>query len=715
MEMIVKLAKARDGFGGKAGHLAALLAGGFDVPDGFAIGPDAPLAGLRAHLDALGDVALAVRSSALDEDGAQTSFAGIYDSVVDVRGLTAVERAIETVRASARSPRALAYRRDGKPAAMAVVVQRLVRPDAAGVMFTADPVTGDRDARVVTAVRGLGEALVSGEKDGEEWLVRKGRPLRRRALAEPVLTGEQVLELVAIGERVAAHFGKPQDIEWVLEGGRIALVQARPITALPERVDWSPPHRKGVWTRNFRWGEWLSDPVSPLFATWFLPRTEPPFIAGSARTLGVRIPGTIHAVVNGWYFHSGSGLTSPLAFFPQMIVRRFAVMRAMLASPTDPTALERVLAEPERVLYEEDLLPRYRALAAQALPDEVAALVTYVDRVCDVHGELMFSLTNVGGFAWKVEAALATFFRKHLAEVDGAPHDLVAALAPVEPCQAHHSCSLDWLHPTAGELGLAGATTPVRGDVVERRETLERACLERLSPKPRARFVHLLAMARKWARVREQQARDLTLAWPNIRAALRRLGACACQQGAIAAADDVFWLKREELDQALAGARPFHREVAERRATWNRQRKLAPPLALGKVPGFLKQMFDTLPRALRGGDVEASEGTLAGMPASAGRVTGKVRVVRSPEEFHRLQPGEVLVAPTTAPAWTPLLARAVAVVTDGGSLAAHASLVAREYGIPAVVATVDATHRLRDGDLVTVDGAKGTVSVVSAP
>jgi pyruvate,water dikinase len=713
--MIVKLADARDGFGGKAGHLAALLEGGFDVPDGFAIGPDAPLADLGAHLDALGGVALAVRSSAIDEDGAQTSFAGIYDSVLDVRGLAAVEQAIKKVRESARSPRALAYRQDGKPAAMAVVVQRLVRADAAGVVFTADPVTGDRDARVVTAVRGLGEALVSGEQGGEEWLVQNGRPIRRRSLAEPVLTAEQVSDLVAIGELVAAHFGRPQDIEWVLESGRIALVQARPITALPERVEWPRPHRKGVWIRNFRWGEWLSDPVSPLFATWFLPRTEPPFIAGSARTLGVRIPGPIHAVVNGWYFHSGSGLKSPLAFFPEMLFRRFAVMRAMITAPTDPTALERVLAEPERVLYEEDLLPRYQALGEQALPDETAALIAYVDRVCDVHGELMFSVTNVGGFAWKVESALATFFRKHLKGVDGAPHDLVAALASVEPCQAHHSCSLDWLQPTAGELGLAGATTPVRGDVVERREALERACLEHLSPKLRARFEHLLKMARKWARVREQQARDLTLAWPNLRAALRCLGARACEKGALAAADDVFWLKRQELDQALSGTRPFHREVAERRATWNRQRKLAPPLALGKVPGFLKQMFDTLPRALRGGDLEVTEGTIAGMPASAGRATGKVRVVRSPEEFDRLRQGEVLVAPTTAPAWTPLLARAVAVVTDGGSLAAHASLVAREYGIPAVVATVDATHRLRDGDLVTVDGTKGTVSVLSAP
>jgi pyruvate,water dikinase len=198
-----------------------------------------------------------------------------------------------------------------------------------------------------------------------------------------------------------------------------------------------------------------------------------------------------------------------------------------------------------------------------------------------------------------------------------------------------------------------------------------------------------------------------------VRVAIRRLGEKACASGAISTVDDVFWLRREELDDALAGKRRLHREVAERRATWERQRKLAAPLVLGKVPGFMQSMFDALSRDLRGGNVDDS--TMVGMPASAGRATGKVRLVRSPEDFHRLMDGEVLVARTTAPAWTPLFARAVAVVTDGGSVAAHASLVAREYGIPAVVGTVDATQRLHDGQLVTVDGTMGRVALLKAP
>jgi rifampicin phosphotransferase len=145
-----------------------------------------------------------------------------------------------------------------------------------------------------------------------------------------------------------------------------------------------------------------------------------------------------------------------------------------------------------------------------------------------------------------------------------------------------------------------------------------------------------------------------------------------------------------------------------------RQRKLAAPLVLGELPGFMAKMFGALARDLRGVEVEASESTLVGMPASAGRATGKVRVVRSPADFDRLAPGEVLVARTTAPAWTPLFARAVAIVTDGGSIVAHASLVAREYGIPAVVGTGNATERLHDGQWVTVDGTLGRVDILDA-
>jgi pyruvate,water dikinase len=152
--------------------------------------------------------------------------------------------------------------------------------------------------------------------------------------------------------------------------------------------------------------------------------------------------------------------------------------------------------------------------------------------------------------------------------------------------------------------------------------------------------------------------------------------------------------------------------VANRRAEWERQRRLVAPLTIGKPPRLLEKAIDTTVEAVRK-TIRRPAGSIIGQPASPGRASGPVRLVRGPEDFSRFQSGDVLVARGTAPAWTPLFAQAAAVVTDGGSLAAHASLVAREYGIPAVVGTGDATVRLRDGQHVVVDGSAGVVEIAS--
>jgi phosphoenolpyruvate synthase/pyruvate phosphate dikinase len=144
--------------------------------------------------------------------------------------------------------------------------------------------------------------------------------------------------------------------------------------------------------------------------------------------------------------------------------------------------------------------------------------------------------------------------------------------------------------------------------------------------------------------------------------------------------------------------------VAARRAQREEQARLVPLLLVGRVNPMLKRMWDAFPRLL--GAAPSDTALVSGAPASPGRATGSVRVVRGPREFDELRPGEVLVAPLTAPAWTPLFTRATAVVTDVGSAASHASIIAREYGIPAVVGCGDATARLPTGLRVTVDGGR---------
>ena len=177
----------------------------------------------------------------------------------------------------------------------------------------------------------------------------------------------------------------------------------------------------------------------------------------------------------------------------------------------------------------------------------------------------------------------------------------------------------------------------------------------------------------------------------------------------------MFFCTRNEVATRVAGkADAIVEIVRERRNLWQRQRSLAAPLTLGRPARLTGDVIDRAVQEARG-DREISEGVIVGQPASAGRATGPVRIVHSPQDFGGFRAGDVLVAKATAPAWTPLFARAAAVVTDGGTLAAHASLVAREYAIPAVVGTGDATVRLHSGQLVTVDGTAGTVTPHDEP
>ena len=193
-----------------------------------------------------------------------------------------------------------------------------------------------------------------------------------------------------------------------------------------------------------------------------------------------------------------------------------------------------------------------------------------------------------------------------------------------------------------------------------------------------------------------------------MRRAVVRIGDTLARRGAIAESEDIFFLTRYEALAALEGALlPATVNVDERRATRQKQAKLVPPLFVGQVSRAMRSMPGTFARMV--GAARSDRAIAFGSPASPGRATGAVRVIHGPDEFHQLQPGEILVAPLTAPAWTPLFTRAAAVVTDVGSAAAHASIIAREYGIPAVVGCGDATARLRTGMRVTVDGSTGNV------
>ena len=223
-----------------------------------------------------------------------------------------------------------------------------------------------------------------------------------------------------------------------------------------------------------------------------------------------------------------------------------------------------------------------------------------------------------------------------------------------------------------------------------------------------------MKVSQRYAVIREEQAQQFTLAWPVLRACATGLGQHLADIGAIQQADDVYFCTRDQVTSALAGQISGQiAGLAERQEIWQRQRQLAAPLTLGHPALLIGDVIDRTVQQARHGATTA-EAAIIGHPASTGRATGPVHIVHGPQDFAAFTDGDVLVAKATAPAWTPLFARAAAVVTDSGSLAAHASLVAREYGIPAVVGTGDATHRLLTGQIITVDGTAGTVTLHAA-
>ena len=674
-------------------------------------------------IDSLGDGPLAIRSSSVEEDLPGVSFAGQYETVLDVRGAEAVAKAVRRCWDSAFGPRALEYRRSRDMegiAPMAVVIQRMVRADSAGVAFTANPVTGDPQEVIVNAVRGLGERLVSGTASADEWSVKDERPKLIRAF-ENAITPEQAREVGRLARKVEAHFGAPQDIEWAYSGGKLYLLQARPITALPEYVEWRAP--LGAWMRNFRLGEWLGEPLTPLFETWLLERLEERLFTRLERTMGIPAPRPYHATVNGWYFANmnflpSSGgqlaLTGLRYFLPGFILRPRAM--SLLTTRFAGWGMKRFERE-----WREDERPAYRRSVEMAMarlegapPDELVAMI---DQLAEAAGDYACSMIAVGGSVWKVEYQLATFYSKNLSSKLGGSYQTLLQGGGSVATEAQGVTSLDWVNPTLDEVGIPRSDSGEAGKrelANKARARAESQARNALGSTPGIlkRFNKVLSDAQHFADVREEQAAEFTLAWPVMRKAVLKVGERLADRGVLRSPDDVFFLTHDELVSGLRDGVDQSRQIFERKSEWQRRRRLSPPQQLGEMPAIAQRMLRGFEGVLTG--QRSDDATVKGMPASPGRITGIVRIVRSVEQFGILQEGDVLVAPMTTPSWTPLFARAAAVVTDTGSLMAHASLVAREYGIPAVVGTGNGTTKLRDGMLVTVDGSVGTVKVEEA-
>ncbi|MEV6227389.1 PEP/pyruvate-binding domain-containing protein [Saccharopolyspora shandongensis] len=751
---------------------------------------------IRAAYAGMGeDVPVAVRSSATAEDLPEMSFAGQQDTYLNIRGETAVLDAVRRCWASLWTARAIDYRlRNGVAAdevALAVVVQELVPAEAAGVLFTRDPVTGAGEDVLVNAAWGLGEAIVGGQVTPDTYVVARDGRVREQVVGDkavmtvrtsegtreepvpeqrrgvPVLSPAEAGELAALGVRIEELYRCPMDVEWAARDGRFWVVQARPITGLRDRPVETWNDSLGgdyLWTcANL--GEAIPSVMTPctwslveifMSETMALSRVGPhrlsgniggrfylnlslTFAVGNALGLGSlvraaseqafgRIPAdvAVPALPMSRWRVVRSALASGLPFLRRVAVYQRRLPELLAASPDRCARLhERIAAVGDagelRALWRSDVEPLLRdssrMLAAGARLDG-AGLVRIRPRLLKLVGEADANalltglsaggdaLASLGPVMGLGELARGEIGRETFARSWGhrCPDEFeVSAPRPAE--------DPEWIDRQLA--GLRSAADPA--ELLARQERARDAAWARLRsrhPGKERRLRRRIAGAARAARGREAARSELIRAFWVLRAFMLRAGELT------ECGEDLFFLRIEEVLAVLGGSRKPLGAVADRRQTYRAY------AALGPYPTLVRGHFDpvrwsTLPD--RRMDVFDESVALApvshsvrGFAGAAGVVEGTARVLTSVDEGDSLRPGEVLVTTVTNVGWTPLFPRAAAVVTDVGAPLSHAAIVARELGIPAVVGCGNATTRLRSGDRVRVDGAAGTVEVLTA-
>lgn len=804
-------ARDRSRAGGK-GAVLAELAGAFDVPGFFVVPIDAfgpqgmtpeTAAGLEDAIRNLGPGPFAVRSSGVDEDGAEAAHSGQFDTRLNVAAEDVAE-AVAAVWRSGFSETLAAYRRarglSGEAQPPAVVIQRMAAATAAGVAFTADPVSGDPDVVVISAVEGLGDRLVSGEEDGETWQVRGDRIT---APADPVLTEDQARRVAELARRAEAHYGRPQDVEWAFEGERLYLLQSRPITTL-SALD---PEAIGIWD-NSNIVESYPGVVSPFTFT-FARRVYGHVYRAFSAMMGVRadaiadqratfdtmlgrVHGRVYYNLLAWYraLSLFPGFKANRAFMEQMmgvgeplpasLVERIApdnhsgldrlldrvrlggvLVRLAAYNFMLPGVIRRFYARLNTALAESDaeiealsatqLAARYRLLENRLLERWDAPLIN--DFLCMVafgasrkameawagaeglalHSDIMIGQGDI------VSAEPARRIREMADLARGEPA-LIARLAAgdVEAVRAHAGlgplfdayiarfgdrCTEELklesvtLHEDPRQLMTAVAAAAR----AERRVTVAVEGKAAIDQRMRALFAgrpgkrRVAAGLTGWAKTRVRDRENLrferTRLFGRVRRIVRASGRRLAEAGVLQAESDVFLLTVEEWLGAVEGGVPDRglKALVEMRRAEQAQdlARADPPERLTVRGGFLIGLAGA-EAATTADDEDADDAARTGQPCCAGVVTARVRVIADPR-IETLEAGEILVARHTDPGWIAVFANASGVIAERGSLLSHSAIVAREMGVPCVVALKGATGWLKSGDLVRLDGGTGRV------
>lgn len=795
--------------GGKGAMLARLFQEGYPVPNGFVILPTAfekdgikdaiedkieDKIGAAAWQEARrmlkqlrdeafgsqeGVVSFAVRSSALSEDGAHASFAGEFESVLDVESDEAVWQAIQRVRASRKTARVQAYsaaKGITSDHEMAVVVQRLVRAEMAGVLFTANPVTGSRVEMVGNFVHGLGEQLVSGEVDALHFTLRrpKGRYEGPKELAS------WAKQLYKFANRLERELDAPQDIEWAIAKGKLYLLQARAITTMQAHHvatgEWNDSLLGDYLWTNANFGEALPDVMTPF--TWSIMqayfRNNAIGIESTHFPMGGNIGGRLYMNVS-FFISTTDTMHLSRKKMLRMLGEVFGHIPDDIEIPTLPLSGWWLLRTLPRHLFRrmrlvgglKKRIPSFVSNApalAERLTTQIRAAQTQKALLALWHSELEALLDETclmlaaGTSDYKnLSRSLHMDLEKMVGDADAnallsgmsSDHEHLASLGPLigltkvakgemtrevylEQYGHRGASELELSQPRSAEVPnwLEQQLAEIERNPIQPRELLAKQQAEHEAawqrfrqayPRKANAYRKKLDRMAKAARSREATRSEVVRMLGVLRTFALQVGQLEDFSSLLASQNDIFFLSLPEIIQLLNGNQSTVAHIPARKATHARYSALPPYPALinGRFDPFLwaadpKRRYDIFDAHATTQDAAnlSDETLITGFAGAAGVVEGIVRVLNSPKEGQQLQTGEILVATTTNIGWTPLFPRLAAIITDVGAPLSHAAIVARELGIPAVVGCGNATMRLKTGDKVRVNGGQGIVEVL---
>jgi rifampicin phosphotransferase len=772
---------------------------------------------LACHLSRLGEkIAYAVRSSATAEDLPAASFAGQQDTYLNIIGKEAILKHISKCCASLYTERAVTYRMqngfDHRKAQMAVVVQKMIVPQAAGILFTADPVTSNRKVSSIDASFGLGEALVSGLVNADVYKVRNGKVIAKKISTKKLaifasqdggtkeqeieperqnmqaLTDEQILQPERTGRTIEEHFSYPQDIEWCLVDGMFHVVQSRPITTLfpiPEVNDQENHVYISVGHQQM-----MTDALRPLGLSFFQLTAARPMDTAGGRlfvdiTQDLAAPAKRDIIVNvlgksdplirsalmtilkrGDFIKSlpnerkelgsskGNQGTPPSVFQTLNDYDPQIVFDLIKSSQTSIDELRRDIQTKSGPLLFDFIRENIEKLRKSAIDSQSLGVIMTAMNASSWINEKMMDWLGEENVADKISQSVpnnitsemglelldvADAIRPHPEIINYLQHakddsfvdELVQCDGGEESRDAIHAFLKKYGMRCAGEIDI---TKPrwseepttlipmILGNIKNfepgashlkfergRQEALnkEQELLERLKQLPdgeqRAKETkRMIGLVRNFSGYREYPKYAIVSRYFIYKLALLKEAERLVQAGVIHEKEDIYYLTFEELREAVRTNEVDYQIISKRKDEYKTYERLTPPRVITSDGEILTGGYkrENLPA-----------GAIVGLAVSSGVVEGRARVILNLDDAV-LEDGDILVTSFTDPSWTPLFVSIRGLVTEVGGLMTHGAVIAREYGLAAVVGVENATNLIKDGQRIRVHGTKGYVEIL---